>query len=45
VGTWYPTIRVTDAAGGHTHKQFTITVSPASYAYCARTQVCTDPEI
>jgi hypothetical protein len=45
VGTWYPTIRATDAAGDNTHKQFTIKVSPASYAYCARTLVCTAPEI
>jgi hypothetical protein len=39
-GTWYPTIRVIDALGVRTHKQFTLTVWKATAAYCARTQLC-----
>ena len=38
--TWYPTIRVTDAAGHRAHKQFKLTVWRVTAAYCARTLLC-----
>jgi hypothetical protein len=42
-GTWYPTIRVTDAAGNRVRKQFRLTVWRVTAAYCARTLLCQWP--
>jgi hypothetical protein len=42
-GTWYPTIRVTDASGNWVRKQFSLPVWKVTAAYCARTLLC-DPQ-
>jgi hypothetical protein len=39
-GTWYPTIRVIDAAGNRVRKQFVLTVWKVTAAYCQRTLLC-----
>jgi len=43
VGTWYPTIRVTDSGSNRTRKKFSLTVVKVTAAYCERTMICEVP--